>query len=206
MHVKVILKNIAKKYESQWVFKNINVEINSKQKYAVLGTNGSGKSTLLRIISSYMLPTLGEVTYHSDNSIVAHDQVYKCVNYAAPYINFVEEFSVKEFLKFHKQFKPFVKGYSVDEVLDEMQLKSQAHKKIAHLSSGMKQRLRLAVAFLTESKLILLDEPVTNLDSDAIKWYKYMIETYTQNKTLVVSSNSVEVEYEFCNYIISLNH
>ncbi|MDD3738923.1 MAG: ABC transporter ATP-binding protein [Lentimicrobiaceae bacterium] len=204
--MKVILKNIAKKYESQWVFKNINVEICSEQKYAILGTNGSGKSTLLRIISSYMLPTLGEVIYHSDNSIIAHDQVHKYVNYAAPYINFVEEFSVKEFLRFHKQFKPFVNGYGIDEVLDEMQLKNQADKKIAHLSSGMKQRLRLAVAFLTESKLILLDEPITNLDSDAIAWYKYMINTYTKNKTLLVSSNSVEPEYEFCDYIISLSH
>lgn len=204
--MKVILKNIAKKYESQWVFKNISVEISPMQKYAVLGGNGSGKSTLLRIISSYMLPTLGEVIYHSDNSKIPHDLVYKYVNYAAPYVNFVEDFSIKEFLKFHNQFKPFVKGYSVDEVLDEMQLKNQADKKIAHLSSGMKQRLRLAVAFLTEAKLILLDEPVTNLDSNAINWYKYMIETYTQNKTLVVSSNSVEVEYEFCDYIISLSH
>ena len=63
----------------------------------------------------------------------------------------------------------------------------------------MKQRVRLTLAILADCPLLLLDEPVSNLDKAAIEWYKNLINTYALHKTIVVCSNSIKEEHSFCN-------
>jgi ABC-type multidrug transport system ATPase subunit len=75
---------------------------------------------------------------------------------------------------------------------------SAKKKYIKYYSSGMKQRLKLALAFYTYSQVIMLDEPCTNLDDEGIKIYHHLIETLTLNRLVIVASNQIE-EYKFCN-------
>jgi ABC-type multidrug transport system ATPase subunit len=87
--------------------------------------------------------------------------------------------------------------------LEEVGLTNATHKQIRYYSSGMKQRLKLAQAFFSKTEVLLLDEPCTNLDANGIKLYESLIEKYSQNRLVIVSSNDLN-EYEFCSERISI--
>ncbi|NBQ48017.1 MAG: ATP-binding cassette domain-containing protein, partial [Sphingobacteriia bacterium] len=72
------------------------------------------------------------------------------------------------------------------------------HKFIRQYSSGMKQRLKLALALLADTPLLLLDEPLSNLDRSGAAWYQQMITDYTAKRTVIVCSNAIEEEHFFC--------
>ena len=100
--------------------------------------------------------------------------------------------------------KPFTSALSTAAILDIAQLSQARHKFIRHYSSGMKQRLKLALAFLADTPLLLLDEPLSNLDKNAAQWYKQMIEQYGSTRTIVVCSNAIAEEHYFCSRSINV--
>jgi ABC-type multidrug transport system ATPase subunit len=106
-------------------------------------------------------------------------------------------------LLFHTQFKPLVNNQSVDEILQTVGLQNAINKQIRYYSSGMKQRLKLALAFFSNTPILLLDEPTTNLDADGIALYHHLINNYTVNKLVIVSSNDKH-EYDFCEEVIGI--
>ncbi len=82
-------------------------------------------------------------------------------------------------------------------------LQNATNKQIRYYSSGMKQRLKLAQAFFSNTPILLLDEPTTNLDADGIALYHQLIKNYTADKLVIVSSNDKQ-EYEFCEEVIGI--
>lgn len=188
------LQNIGKKFNKDWIFRNLNYEFKSANSYAVTGHNGSGKSTLLQIISGFVLPTEGLVV----SSEYEHNSLYQQIAIAAPYLELVEEMTAMEFLQFHQQFKSFIGNISLPQILEEVQLSNAADKQIRYFSSGMKQRLKLAQAFFSDSQILLLDEPTSNLDKQGINLYLQLIKQYTNDRLVIICSND-EAEYSFCN-------
>ena len=91
------------------------------------------------------------------------------------------------------------------EILHEVQLAAAIKKQIRYYSSGMKQRVKLAQAIFSDTPCILLDEPCTNLDIDGINLYKKLVEAYTHDRMIIVSSNDVQ-EYGFCNQVIKIEN
>jgi ABC-type multidrug transport system ATPase subunit len=79
------------------------------------------------------------------------------------------------------------------------QLEKAKNKQLKYFSSGMKQRVRLALAVLCDSPLLLLDEPTSNLDKKAIDWYQQLVTDHSKNRLIIVASNQQEYEYPFCN-------
>ena len=90
-----------------------------------------------------------------------------------------------------------------DEIGEVFQLGNELNKPIKYLSSGNKQRVKLALAFCTDSKILLLDEPTQNLDNRGLALYLNAIEKYTKERMVIVSSND-EREYGFCKEIIKM--
>ena len=82
-------------------------------------------------------------------------------------------------------------------------LDKAVNKQLRYFSSGMKQRLKLAQAFFSNTPVLLLDEPTTNLDADGIALYQNLISHYTKDKLVIVSSN-VKQEYDFCEEVIEI--
>jgi ABC-type multidrug transport system ATPase subunit len=115
----------------------------------------------------------------------------------------VEEMTAKEMLDFHAQFKPLIGSLSKDQMLETVGLKNAVNKQIRYYSSGMKQRLKLAQAFFSNTSILLLDEPTTNLDADGTALYHHLIKNYTHNKLIIVSSNDKQ-EYDFCEEVIRI--
>jgi ABC-type multidrug transport system ATPase subunit len=172
--------------------------------YALTGANGSGKSTLIQIIAGATMHSEGEINWQfaNGNLKISTEKAYEDISIAAPYLDLIEEMSANEFLHFHKAFKP-LSTKSFSEILATVGLANAADKQIRYFSSGMKQRLKLALAFFSDTSVLLLDEPTTNLDEDGMAIYKYLWKNYTNNRLVIVSSNDKE-EYENCGELISL--
>ncbi len=130
-----------------------------------------------------------------------NDTAYQQISIAAPYLDLIEEMTGKEFLQFHTSFKTLTKPFA--EILTTVGLDKAANKQIRYYSSGMKQRLKLAQAFFSNTSVLLLDEPTTNLDDDGIAIYKKLWTENTPNRLVIVSSNDKN-EYSNCEEVIAI--
>ncbi|MEO1263058.1 MAG: ABC transporter ATP-binding protein [Bacteroidota bacterium] len=201
--MQITLHQVSKRYRYDWIFKGIDFRIRQGGRYSLTGPNGSGKSTLMKVLSGHLTPSKGKVEFAAGEKKMAVEDVYHQVSYAAPYIDLIEEFTLSEMLRFHRQFKPFLKNISAENILDLLAFPKAKNKEIRHFSSGMKQRLKLALALCTNASLLLLDEPTTNLDRQGVDWYLALIDKYLGDRTVVVASNVAE-DYGFCEEGISI--
>lgn len=171
--------------------------------YAITGHNGSGKSTLLQCIAGSLYINEGSINYTIDDKAIEPEEQFNYFSICAPYLEVIEEMTAKEFLSFHSSFKPFMEGFNPDNILDEVGLKNAKDKQIRYYSSGMKQRIKLAQAFFSDSPILLLDEPCTNLDQKGIQLYNSLISSLCKNRLVIISSND-KTEYASCTEEISL--
>lgn len=201
--MKIKLSNAGKRFNREWIFRKADLEFQSSNSYAITGSNGSGKSTLLQCIGGMLQLSEGDIQYAKDNRQLANDDAYKQMVFCAPYMDVIEEMTLFEFLQFHNQFKFFINDFSVSRVIDEIGLKAAANKQIRYYSSGMKQRVKLAQAILSDASIILLDEPCSNLDVNGIELYHSLVNKYCKDRLVIVCSND-ELEYSFCKTVISI--
>jgi ABC-type multidrug transport system ATPase subunit len=208
--MQITLNNVGKRFNREWIFRHCNYQFHQGIKYAITGSNGSGKSTLLQVIAGALTHSEGTIsidyrpqTPNHKPQTTNNEQLYSSISIAAPYLELVEEMTAKEMLHFHIQFKPLIDSISIDEILKIVGLANAVNKQVRYYSSGMKQRLKLAQAFFSNSPVLLLDEPTTNLDTDGTALYHHLINNYSKNKLVIVSSNDKQ-EYDFCKEIISI--
>ncbi len=200
----IVLHEVSKKFQYKWIFRNINATLQRGDIVSVTGNNGSGKSTFLKILSGHLSPNKGETTYFDDsNQKIDRDSIYQYLTFAAPYINMMSRLNLKENIKFYTQFKTLQNGLDTDGLIDLMQLKHAAHKELRFYSSGMQQRVKLALAICADSSVLLLDEPTTNLDKEGMRWYTDILKQYCQNRLVVIASNE-ERDFELCNRSLSI--
>jgi ABC-type multidrug transport system ATPase subunit len=206
----ISLFDAGKRFNRDWIFRHFNYSFESGQSYAITGPNGSGKSTLLQALSGGMYINEGKMQWAIDNPStgaqeqLANEKVYQHVSICAPYLEVVEEMTLTEFLNFHHGFKPFISGVTSDIIITAIGLEKAVNKQIRYYSSGMKQRVKLAQCIFSDTAIVLLDEPCTNLDAAGIELYHRLITDYCKERLVVVSSND-EVEYRFCGERINVN-
>jgi len=196
--VKITLEKAGKKFFREWVFRDLSLELSSTDSLAILGPNGSGKSTLLQVISGSMMPTTGTISYAVDEKKIEGENIFRMVSFASPYLELIEEFTLKEIIRFHFGIKQAVNNFSEDEIISLTGLEHSKKKIFKYFSSGMKQRVKLTLALLSDVEIILLDEPCSNLDKESMKWYHKLVLNYAMNKIIIVCSNNQPEEFEFC--------
>lgn len=187
----------GKRFNRDWIFKNLSYTFLPATSYAITGPNGSGKSTLLQILAGAVNTSVGTINYTINGASFTAEAVYKSIAIVAPYLEVVEEMTVIEFLDFHARFKPFLPGITSEHIIEIVGLKNAAHKQIRYYSSGMKQRVKLAQAVFSDTPALFLDEPCTNLDATGYALYHQLIKEYCTNKLVIVSSND-DNEMDFC--------
>ncbi|HMD01215.1 MAG TPA: ABC transporter ATP-binding protein [Ferruginibacter sp.] len=202
---KISLQNLGKRYNREWIFRNLSYDFFSGKSYAITGPNGSGKSTLLQVIGGALMHNEGTISYSDPTREQADGSSpgvpYQRISIAAPYLELIEEMTANEMLSFHSQFKSFTR--SENEILEAVGLSDASRKQIRYFSSGMKQRLKLAQAFFSDTPILLLDEPTTNLDEDGIALYHQLVADHTIDRLVLVSSNDKQ-EYGFCGDTIDI--
>jgi ABC-type multidrug transport system ATPase subunit len=199
----IFLSDAGKRFNREWIFRRLTYTFTSGESYAIIGPNGSGKSTLLQVLSGSAMLSEGTIQYSISNGQSSGELIYKHVSICAPYLEVVEEMTAKEFLEFHQSFKSFLPGNSINSIISAVGLETAADKQIRYYSSGMKQRIKLAQCVFSDTEIVLLDEPCTNLDAEGISLYHQLISDHCRNRLVVVSSNDV-TEYKFCTQQLSI--
>ena len=202
--MEIKLTNLGKRFNLEWIFRHVDYTFKSGNLYAVTGSNGSGKSTLLQVIAGAMMHNEGDIEYinASLRANISTDNIYTKIAIAAPYLELIEEMTATELIHFHGTFKQFI--CSADEVLKTIGLYESRNKQIRYFSSGMKQRLKLGLAFFADTEILLLDEPCTNLDISGIELYHQLIQRHAAKRLVIICSND-KTEYDCCNEIIEID-
>lgn len=201
--MKIELHQIGKKFNKHWLFKQVDCTILSGQTVAITGFNGSGKSTLLQILLGFQIPSTGNIVYTLGDQNIDDEHFFHHVSFVAPYLELPEELTLMEVLQFHYAFKKLKAGASYENMISQSGLSGSEHKQVKYFSSGMKQRLKLLLAFFTTTEVLLLDEPTSNLDATGISWYQQLLAAEHHQRTIVIASNQ-PYEYGLSDFVLDI--
>ncbi|MEY2871262.1 MAG: hypothetical protein RLZZ146_1185 [Bacteroidota bacterium] len=204
--MKITLNNCGKNYHRSWLFKDITLTIpidstsGSTLKLALLGPNGAGKSTFTLLLAGQTDPTEGLVQWHdTSGKSIPQSQWHKYVALASPGMELPEEFTLSEWFDFHQQIKGFQSGITKELILTLCGFpKNTLTKQILTFSSGMKQRVKLCAAVLGNQPLVILDEPLTNLDSAGQLVFTTLLSEYLNNRSFIIASNRQDEWRDYC--------
>lgn len=190
--MKIVLKNITKKYKNKEVLSHLNFEFDNKI-YAFIGHNGSGKSTLMRIITGLIEPTQGEVLFYQNDKIIDYKKVK--FGYLSQEFNAFKEFTVYEQLEYFaimKKINKKVYSNEIKKVLVEVNLWENKDVKCKNLSGGMIRRLGIAQTLLGSPDDINLDEPVVGLDPDERMRFMEIIKSIQLDIPIIFSTHIID--------------
>ncbi|MCB0791422.1 MAG: ABC transporter ATP-binding protein [Flavobacteriales bacterium] len=196
--MEIVLNKATKRFGRETVLKELDHLFAAGCRTAILGPNGSGKSTLLQIVAGAMTLTRGRVAHRLHDRALPIEKVYRHVSIAAPYLGLYEDLTLRETIDLHARMKPLRSGIHRDDLPTIAYLRAALDKPVRHFSSGMKQRLKLALAILSDTPLLLLDEPATNLDTEGIAWWQRLLEAHVDGRTVLVASNRMDEETWIC--------
>lgn len=203
--IKVEIASAGKRFASDWIFRNLSVTFEPGSRVAISGNNGSGKSTLLQIVSGYLAATEGSVQLYKGELELKREEWFRHLALAAPYLDLPEDLNTIEIFEFQSAFRPFLPGIDTASFLQLTGLENYKGKAVKNFSSGMKQRLKLGLCLLSDSSLLLLDEPLSNLDAEGISWYSDTTSRYLGRRTVMVCSNNISEETAFCVQSLHIN-
>lgn len=169
-----------------------------------MGGNGSGKSTLLQVVYGTLSLSRGERKVEWQGRQLEHLEIARHSSFSAPYFELVEELEALELVELFARFRPLAEPWTPQRLLEMAYLQKARKKEVRHFSSGMKQRLKLALALCAQSEMILLDEPTSNLDPKGVAWYQEQSERLVGDRILLVGSNYNREETFLCRSELSL--
>ncbi|MEO6189109.1 MAG: ATP-binding cassette domain-containing protein [Saprospiraceae bacterium] len=191
--MEIITQHLSKRFtSSKWILRDINLHFISGNRYGISGPNGSGKSTLLSLLAGLSMPSKGEVYHKKEGHNISPIHWQKHLSIAAPYSDLFDYLSLNEIVEFNCSVKKLRSSITHNEFLRITKFHEQQDQLIKNFSSGMKQRLKLGLAILTESNIIFLDEPRTNLDATAQDWYIHCLDEYTKDAMVIIASNDMD--------------
>lgn len=202
--MKIVAQNISKRYIYDWIIRDFSYLFEHDTITGISGINGSGKSTLLKILAGYLSPSKGNVVYTAqDGKEVARDTIYSQVSLAAPYTELITEYNLEEMFVFHSQHKRMKDDISFKEFKSILRLNVNDSKKIGYYSSGMHQKLQLCLAILSNTPVLLLDEPTSYLDEINKAWFLDILSNNVSHRTTIIASNE-QYDFKLCDSIIEM--
>jgi heme exporter protein A len=188
--VELTAEGLFHRYSGNRGLRPLSFAVGAPGVVAVTGFNGSGKSTLLRIIAGLLRPSGGRLTLAVGGRRLEPSQRRAAIGLASPELQLYDEFSVAENLRFAVEARGLAGGdAAVVEALRTVGLQSRADDRVTALSSGMKQRLRLASAILHRPPLLLLDEPGSHLDDDGRQVVRELAAEWGRRALVLIATN-----------------
>ena len=196
------IKNLHKRFGKLTVLDGLDLEITKGGIFAILGPNGSGKTTLIKCLLGMVIPNKGEITINN-KSVLKKWDYRNNLNYLPQIANFPSNLTVFELFKMVKNLRP--KEANEQELIDIFGLKEFLQKKLGNLSGGTKQKVNLALAFMFDSDLLILDEPTTGLDPIALIHLKDLIvREKEKGKTILITTHIMSFVDEMADEIVFL--
>ena len=181
---KLSVNNLSCQRGYNLLFENLSFELNSGEVLRISGQNGSGKTSLLKIIAGLNTPELGSIEFDQNQS---NRETYQIETlYLGHYAALSSELSCIENLEYLTNLNTEILSPNFHDALKEIGLENYEHEPAGNLSAGQKRRIALSLLFISQSKLWLLDEPFTALDSDGIKIIENQIEKHCANGGLCI--------------------
>jgi len=180
---------VSKRYNEHWVIKQLSHSFQSDQIYGIKGDNGSGKSTLIKMISGFLSPTLGTITYVNDSQEISRDDIYKHISIWGPHTELSGMLTVGEMIEYYGKMKGWNTPMNPQDVHELSQLPVPISQRVDQLSSGQAQRLGLTMTMLASTSIVLLDEPGSFLDREAKKWIEILVKNYSADRLVIIASN-----------------
>jgi ABC-type multidrug transport system ATPase subunit len=196
--VEIALQHIGKKFGREWIFRDVTFQFHHAERCAILGGNGSGKSTLLQIVSGYLSSSEGKITWKNHSGEIAFEALFPKVTLCTPMMSLYDDLTLEEHVRLWCKFRNLKDTLNTDGFAECVDLYTHRNKKLRHFSSGMRQRVKLGLAILSESEMLLLDEPVSHLDSRAMDWFQRILSEHLGDRSLFVASNSHSAEISLC--------
>ena len=191
---RLIVDRVTKRFSGAPLFAPVSIEASSGEIIAIVGSNGSGKSTLLKILANVLQPTKGTVTYEENTTLLPSDLLSERIGFTAPYLELYSELTAIEHIRFVAELKgKTIEDASCIQLLSSFGLDADianSDRLMKQYSSGMQQRVKTAMAFALEPRIIFLDEPGSNLDAlgiDAL--FRMITEAATNNTLIVIATN-----------------
>jgi ABC-2 type transport system ATP-binding protein len=198
------VENITKLYKGQKALNNVSFKVNDAEIVGFLGPNGAGKSTMMKILTTYIEASEGTANVNGFNVSSDKKNVQSSVGYLPEHNPLYTELYVKEYLSFNANVYGISKS-RIDEVIELIGLKPEAHKKISQLSKGYRQRVGLANALLHNPDVLILDEPTTGLDPNQLVDIRNLIKNIGKEKTVFLSTHIMQEVEAMCDRVIIIN-
>ncbi len=197
----ITVKNTSKYYGKQKALNDVSFSIDTGEIVGFLGPNGAGKSTMMKIITAYIEANEGEVLVNGLDVQKDELAVKRSVGYLPEHNPMYPDMYIKEYLQFHANIHK-VDKQRISEVIDQVGLGPEQHKKIGQLSKGYRQRVGLAAALLHDPQVLVLDEPTTGLDPNQLVGIREMIKEIGREKTILLSTHIMQEVEAMCNRVI----
>ena len=203
--IAIELQGVSHTFKSRPVFQPVTAHVPAGSECLIRGTNGSGKSTLGRILAGELTPEEGQVTWLHKAEAMEAEALCLCSQRVSPVTALHPQLTIAELIAFQGQFQPWPSPSAASDLLKQAGLAKHMQKAYRDLSSGMQQRVKLALALAAQPGLIVLDEPCANLDAAGIAWYRESLQIVRGEATLIVCSNDRDEDFIDPNITIELN-
>ena len=210
MNTIIEIRNATKRFKDKTVFENIILNFEKGKSYGFIGYNGCGKSVFFKTICGFSRLTEGEVI--CNGKVIGRDMDF--IQDAGVVIEtpeFINDYSGFKNLKLLAQVQNKIGDKEILETLEMVGLSNDKDKKVRKYSLGMKQKLRLAQAFMQKPKKLILDEPMNGLEKISVLVVRSILNRFVNNggPLLMTSHNAEDIQtcceyiYEFDNQMIS---
>lgn len=198
--------NLTKTYGKQKVVNSVNLTAYEGEVFGFLGPNGAGKTTTLGMALGLVHPTAGEVTVFGEHVAPDHPRALKDVGALLGAPAFVPYLSAWDNVEMVSRLTPGVDRKRIAETLELVGLTDFAHRRAGRFSTGMKQRLGLAIALVHRPRFVILDEPTNGLDPAGMREIRLLLRSLAENGTSVLlSSHLLNEVQQVCDRIAVLN-
>jgi ABC-2 type transport system ATP-binding protein len=196
------VRHLSHRYGAREVLRDVSFDVPHGEIFGFIGPNGAGKTTTIRVMATLLEPATGRVEIDGFDVSIDPDRVRRAIGYMPDHAGVYERITVREFLEFFADSYQVPDAGVVDVVLELTDLKKLDGRLVAELSKGMKQRLQVARILLHDPKVLILDEPASDLDPRArIELRDLLLELRDLGKTIFLSSHILTELSDVCTSI-----
>jgi ABC-2 type transport system ATP-binding protein len=200
------VKELSKDFGTQKAVNGISFEAKPGRILGFLGPNGAGKSTTMKMLTGYLKPNHGTIEICGKSISTAPLEIKRLIGYLPENTPLYNEMYIKEFLNFVGETYGIENlAHRVDEVIKQVGLIPEQHKKIGMLSKGYKQRIGLAQAIIHNPEVLILDEPTSGLDPNQLTDIRALIKQLGVAKTVIISTHIMQEVEAICDDVIIIN-